>query len=124
MRSLKKKLFGTSSESFLSMLTDLKLDDKIKKKCLVENNAYCRAMHFLYFLSTKQKLDEPRFTYLLKCDPLDIELTIIVTSFLFLGCMYVKTIFLLYSFNIMQTRQLYTVLYSEVYYCILNLLLS
>ena len=34
--------------------------------------------------------------------------------------MYVSKFFLFYSFIIMQTRQLYTALYSEVYYCILN----
>ena len=82
-------------------------------------------MHLLYFLSTKQTLDKPRLIYLLECDPLGIELTNIVTCSLFVylkfffGFMYVP-IFLLYSFNIMQTRQLYTAFYSEVYYCILH----
>ena len=59
-------ILGTSSESFLSMLTNLQLDDKAKKNALLKTMNFCRAMHLLYFLSTKQKLDKPRFTYLLK----------------------------------------------------------
>ena len=84
-------IFGTSSESFLSMLTDLQLDDKTKKNALSKTmNIAVRCTYLylvsstLYFLSTKQKLGEPQFTYLLKCDPLGIALTIIVTSFLLL----------------------------------------
>ena len=42
-------IFGTSSESFLSMLTELQLEDKPKKNSLFKNNEYCLVMHLLYF---------------------------------------------------------------------------
>ena len=43
------------------------------------SRSYYYYYYLLYFLSTKQKLDTPRFTYLLKCNHLDILLTFIFT---------------------------------------------
>ena len=115
-------IFRTSSESFLSMLTDLQLDDKSKKTALLKTmNIAVRCTYYIFV--DEKMLDKPRFIYLLKCDPLDIYLTIIFASFLLFlfGCMYFKATFFVFILLTYCRLTTYTQpSHSEVYYCILN----
>ena len=81
-------ILGTSSESFLSMLTDLQLDDKAKKNALLKTMSIAMRCTYYIFCRRNKSWTNPDLLTFLKYDPPDIELTTIVTSFLSFG-MYV-----------------------------------